>query len=109
MILPTTRTLAGAAAVGASAVTQVQQQQPAAQRERVITDANNRFVRFERLYDRPRTHIARAALTQRIEIARLWQAAPTPRDGWRLIRRQLAKARRATLESDGMLYDGYLD
>jgi lipopolysaccharide/colanic/teichoic acid biosynthesis glycosyltransferase len=80
-----------------------------AQRERVITDANNRFVRFERLYDRPRTHIARAALTRRIDIARVWQAAPTPRDGWRTIRRQLPKARRATLESDGMLYDGFLD
>src|SRR5438270_7013973 len=27
-------------------------------RERVVTDANNRFLRFERLYDRPHTHIA---------------------------------------------------
>lgn len=78
-------------------------------RERVVTDANNRFLRLERLYDRPRTHLARAALTRQIEIARKWRAAASSRDGWRQLRREIPKSHRATLESDGMLYDGYLD
>jgi lipopolysaccharide/colanic/teichoic acid biosynthesis glycosyltransferase len=78
-------------------------------RERVVTDSNNRFLRFERLYDRPHTHIARAALTRRVEIARFWQSAESTREGWRSLRRSIPKSHRATLESDGMLYDGFVD
>ncbi len=76
--------------------------------ERVVTDANNRFLRFERLYDRPRTHLARAAITRDATIARAWRASPSPRDGWPLLRRIVPKDHRSTLECDGLLYDGFL-
>src|SRR5205823_5521525 len=77
--------------------------------ERVVTDSSNRFVRFERLYDRPRTHLARAAITRDAGIARAWHASPSPRDGWPLLRRIVPKSHRSTIESDGRLYDGFLE
>ena len=78
-------------------------------RERVVTDADNRFIRFERTYDRPRSRLARAALTRHIEVARQWQAASVPREGWQGLRRDLPKSHRSTFEADGMLYDGFID
>ncbi len=78
-------------------------------REHVVTDADNRFVRFERHYDRPRRHLARAALTRHIQVARIWQAAIVSREGWQHLRRDLPKENRATLEAQGMLYDGFID
>lgn len=79
-------------------------------RERIVTDANDRFVRFVREYDRPKTHIARAALTRDAKIARAWQAAASPREGWRTLRRSMIpKSHRSTLEAQGMLYDGFAD
>ncbi len=76
-------------------------------RERVVTDENNRFVRFERVYDRPHSSLARAALTREIRMARAWQSAASPQEGWRLLRRLVPKSHRSTLEREGMLYDGY--
>jgi lipopolysaccharide/colanic/teichoic acid biosynthesis glycosyltransferase len=79
-------------------------------REHVVTDHNNRFVRFQRVYDRPQRQLARAALTREIRVARAWQSAPSPREGWRILRRHLIpKSHRSTLESQGMLYDGFVD
>ena len=78
-------------------------------REHVVTDADNRFVRFERLYDRPRRRLARAALTRHIQIARIWQSATVSREGWQQLRRDLPKDHRSTLEAHGMLYDGFID
>ena len=74
-------------------------------RERVITDSQDRFVGFQRLYNRPHTRLARAAITRDRSVAATWQTSATCNDGWRTLRRTVPKNRRWTMQSDGMLYD----
>jgi lipopolysaccharide/colanic/teichoic acid biosynthesis glycosyltransferase len=79
-------------------------------RERVITDSQNRFIRFQRLYDASDdSRLARAVLTPDREIARLWQASPDPLSGWRRLRRYTPRNERLTLSIDGSVYDRSLD
>ena len=61
-------------------------------KERVITDEADRFVRFERVYDRARPRLTRAAFTPSAEIARAWQKASDGPEGWRALRRLVAVA-----------------
>ncbi len=74
-------------------------------REMVITDNQNRFVRFSRLYSNSEGRTLRLALTADRRIAELWQSAPDPRAGWRLLRRRIARNRRAVVSVDGQVYD----
>jgi lipopolysaccharide/colanic/teichoic acid biosynthesis glycosyltransferase len=79
-------------------------------RERVVTDDSDRFVRFQRLYDSTADlRLARAVLTPDQEIARLWQAAPDPRSGWRRLRTYTPRHDRMTLSIDGRVFDRSLD
>ena len=73
--------------------------------ERVITDANDRFLRFERVYSAPDWRLGRVALTPSRELAELWQQASDARSGWRMLRRRIAPDRRTTLSVGGCVYD----
>jgi lipopolysaccharide/colanic/teichoic acid biosynthesis glycosyltransferase len=73
-------------------------------RENVVTDAAERFVKFQRVYDAS-SHLARVALTPDREIAQLWQSAPDPLTGWRRLRRFIRRHDRAVENADGAVYD----
>jgi lipopolysaccharide/colanic/teichoic acid biosynthesis glycosyltransferase len=74
-------------------------------RERVVTDDADRFVRFERIYDRPVPRLMRAAFTPDRAIARAWQASPSGRVGWPALRRLVPRARRSTMLGYGTMYE----
>jgi len=74
-------------------------------RERVITDAQGCFVRFERIYGDSDSREDRVALTPDRRIAQLWQKSPSPRDGWKAIRQEVPRAHRSVLRVKGDVYD----
>jgi lipopolysaccharide/colanic/teichoic acid biosynthesis glycosyltransferase len=74
-------------------------------RERVITDEADRFVRFERIYDRPVPRLMRAAFTPSRDIARAWRDAPDGRTGWPALRKRVPRIRRSTIIGNGTMYD----
>ncbi len=73
--------------------------------ERVITDQNDRFLRFERVYSAPDWRLGRVALTANRELAHQWQVANDARAGWRMLRRTIAPTQRTTLSVGGSVYD----
>ncbi|MEM9916272.1 MAG: sugar transferase [Planctomycetota bacterium] len=73
--------------------------------ERVITDENDRFTRFERVYSSPDWRLGRVALTPSKELAQLWQQAADARSAWRLLRRTIPPNQRTTLSVGGCVYD----
>jgi lipopolysaccharide/colanic/teichoic acid biosynthesis glycosyltransferase len=74
-------------------------------REMVITDEQDRFARFQRLYDVADSRLARVALTPEREIAQLWQSASDPQAGWRRLRKFIPRIDRVTLSVEGSVYD----
>ncbi len=78
-------------------------------KERVITDKADRFVRFERVYDRPVPRMMRAAFTPSAEIARAWQESGDGPQGWRKLRGLVPRRRRTTMVTDGSTYDRRAD
>jgi lipopolysaccharide/colanic/teichoic acid biosynthesis glycosyltransferase len=74
-------------------------------REVVVTDEEERFVRFQREYGGSDPRLARIALTTDREVAKLWQAAPSPRAGWQKLRRIVRRAERWTVSVEGRVYD----
>jgi lipopolysaccharide/colanic/teichoic acid biosynthesis glycosyltransferase len=74
-------------------------------REVVVTDTQGRFVRIRREYGGSDTRLARVALTTDQEIARLWQSSPSPREGWRRLRRAVRRSERWTVSLNGRVYD----
>ncbi|HEY7120399.1 MAG TPA: sugar transferase [Tepidisphaeraceae bacterium] len=74
-------------------------------RERVVTDAQQNFVRFERIYTRSTPRLMRAAFTTDRAIAQAWRSAPSGRDGWPALRRRVPRERRSTLACNGVMYD----
>lgn len=79
-------------------------------REKVITDGENRFVRFQRLYHGSEDlRLARAVLTPDRDVAQLWQSAADPLTGWRRLRRNLRRGERSTLSIDGSVFDRSID
>ncbi len=73
-------------------------------RERVVTTREDRFVRFQRLYNTD-ARLARVALTPDREIAQLWQSAPDPLAAWRRLRKFIPRLDRMTLSISGASYD----
>lgn len=79
-------------------------------REKVITDGNNRFVRFQRLYDGAEDlRLARAVLTPERDVAKLWQSSADPLAGWKRLRHYTPQHERSTLSIDGSAYDRSVD
>ncbi|MEM6457927.1 MAG: sugar transferase [Planctomycetota bacterium] len=73
--------------------------------ERVITDDEDRFLRFERVYSAPDWRLGRVALTSSRELARSWQQATDVRTAWRQLRRSIPPNQRTTLSVGGYVYD----
>lgn len=73
-------------------------------REQVVTGEDDRFSRFERIYESP-GRLARVVLTPDREIAQLWQRVANPQLGWRRLRRFIDRTDRLTLSVDGHVYD----
>ncbi len=74
-------------------------------RERVLTDASDRFIRFQRLYRTRHAHIVRVAVTRDPRLAAIWQMASSARSAWHMIRQVTPRSLRHTVSSDGNLYD----
>lgn len=75
-------------------------------RERILTDDQDRLLRFERLYDASDdARFMRVALTPDREIARLWQNAPDTLSAWRRLRRYVHRTQRITRSAEGNVYD----
>ncbi len=62
--------------------------------ERIITDNDGNFERYERVYTRKDTRRARVAFTNDRLIADAWQTSKSPREGWRVIRHLAGRTRR---------------
>lgn len=77
--------------------------------ERVLTDRQGRFVRFERVYGASDSRLARVALTKDPEIAKAWQTAGGLREGWTRLRRSVPRVFRTTASINGRVYDRHND
>jgi len=73
--------------------------------ERVISDDDDNFVRFERHYARRDTRLARVALTRDRAVADAWQAAKSVREGWREIRSMTDRHQRLVDRVEANVYD----
>jgi lipopolysaccharide/colanic/teichoic acid biosynthesis glycosyltransferase len=73
--------------------------------ERVLTDAEGRFTKFERIYGASDSRLARVALTKDPAIARAWQTARDLRDGWKRLRRSVTRPFRSTDSINARVYD----
>lgn len=74
-------------------------------REVVVSDADHRFVRFERRYQSPWSRYARMVVTTDRHLAELWQTASTTQYAWRRIRARVPKELRGVAVENGCLYD----
>ena len=74
-------------------------------RERVITDTEDRFVRFERDYGANDWRLGRVALTASRELAEGWQAADRTGRAWRTLRKSIAAHQRTTMSAEGHVFD----
>ncbi|HLL89623.1 MAG TPA: sugar transferase [Tepidisphaeraceae bacterium] len=74
-------------------------------REDVVTDRNDRFVRFQRQYRAAGQHLSRVALTPDRDVALLWQSSSDSVSGWRRLRTFTPRIDRTTLTIKGTLYD----
>ncbi|UYV12939.1 MAG: sugar transferase [Phycisphaera sp.] len=76
-----------------------------AYRERIISEDDGKFVRLERVYGSDDSRFARAAMTNRPTVARLWQGADSPRDGWRKLRKAVRREQRWPMVIDARVFD----
>lgn len=76
-----------------------------AYRERIVAQEDGTFVRIERLYGSHDRRFARAALTNRPSVARVWQGADSPRDGWRKLRLAVPKQQRWPMSHEARVFD----
>ncbi|MEM7809014.1 MAG: sugar transferase [Planctomycetota bacterium] len=67
--------------------------------------ADDRFVRFDRVYDGKEVRLGKAILTPDREIAQLWQQAGDPLSARRRLRRYVPAEERAVVRTVGRLYD----
>ncbi|MCC6581316.1 MAG: sugar transferase [Phycisphaeraceae bacterium] len=78
-------------------------------RERIVADDDDRFVRFQRIYNGGDSRLARVALTTDLDLARMWQSAEDSRTGWRKLRATVYRRRRLTQSVTGRVYDRQID
>lgn len=74
-------------------------------RERIITGADNSFVRFERIYADTDSRLARVALTPDRRLAHLWQKASDAPTAWREIRKEVDRTQRSVISVNGSVFD----
>ncbi|WP_432797418.1 sugar transferase [Poriferisphaera sp. WC338] len=73
--------------------------------ERVITDDDNHFLRFERVYGQYHIRLGRVGITPDANIAARWQQLANDNTAWRQLRRELPQNDRATASIEGVVYD----
>ena len=78
-------------------------------KEVVVSDAQQRFVRLQRIYGGSDSQLARVAVTPDREIARIWQSSTDPRSGWRRLRRMAPRRFRSVMSIRAKVYDRSLD
>lgn len=83
----------------------LQDQDDHAYRERIVTGEGGRFERIERIYGSHDSRFARAAVTNRPTVARLWLNAESPRDGWRKLRRAVRREQRWPMMLAARVFD----
>jgi lipopolysaccharide/colanic/teichoic acid biosynthesis glycosyltransferase len=75
-------------------------------RERVVTDDDGQFVKFERHYDGgPFSKLARILVTRDPKIAAVWQMAPEAALAGKAIQQLVPRERREVVSATGQLYD----
>ena len=77
-------------------------------REQIITDADDRFLRFHREYGGSDCRLIRAAVCSNPQLAELWRSAANNRTGWRLLRQNVAQVHRTTISINGSAYYKHL-
>lgn len=75
-------------------------------RENLITDENDVFVRYERVYRKDRAHQTRVALTPNRDVASLWLKAETPTLARRALRRRVERRRSSASVLTGSVFHG---
>ncbi len=73
--------------------------------ERVRSDANGRFLRFERHYGGMDSRVLRVGLTADPEVVRIWQAAPDPLTAWRRLRSSIRHSARYSVKLQGRFFN----
>ena len=74
-------------------------------RERILTDDDGRFQRFERVYGGTNGDVIRIALTPDRKLAQHWQQATgSPSAAWRTLRRSVRRDQRTTVSIEGSNY-----
>jgi lipopolysaccharide/colanic/teichoic acid biosynthesis glycosyltransferase len=74
--------------------------------ERVVSDAQGRFVRFQRVYDAAQVRVGRVALTPDRDLAAVWQEHQDEREAWHHVRRLTRRQDRFPVKLRGRLFDG---
>ncbi|MFW6031884.1 MAG: sugar transferase [Phycisphaeraceae bacterium] len=74
-------------------------------REFAVTDEQDNLVSFERDYGSRDSRFSRVAVTSSPAIARAWQAAASPREGWQQLRERVSRRRRTSLVLGGRAFD----
>jgi lipopolysaccharide/colanic/teichoic acid biosynthesis glycosyltransferase len=74
-------------------------------RERIVTDDQNRFLRFQRMYGRVDRRSTNIALTPDPRLARVWQSSPNPHVGFALLREHISESRFAEISLPGRSYN----
>ena len=84
----------------------VQQRDLADYRELVVTDDEDRFLRFERHYERPRSRVVKVGVTRDVKLAQAWQANRQRfKSVWRFLRNTAYRSRFETIWLRGRAYN----
>ena len=71
----------------------------------MITDKEDGFVRFERVYSRLNFRLGRVAITPDADVAERWMNARDERGAWRKLRRSIPAKQRTTISVDGCVFN----
>jgi lipopolysaccharide/colanic/teichoic acid biosynthesis glycosyltransferase len=83
----------------------VARQEESSYRETVVTDDDDRFLRFRRVYGNVLPRLARVALTRDAKVAHAWQRSVDSRAAWRRLRRESRSKGREAATITGRAYD----
>ena len=78
-------------------------------REKVLTDDDDRFLGYQRIYGDAASRVARVAVTPHRDLAERWQAADAPRPGWRDLRNAVPRGERTAVSVTGHIFDSRIE
>lgn len=85
----------------ASTLVRIHSEQKQDYSERVVTSADGRFERIERVYGGSTRHLARVALTTNRDLAALWQRTSNPTQAWKELRGRVPRVKRSSASAKG--------